>query len=163
MRAASAHRSVQTRIARVALAILSASAGALGLAATYQIDDTGTASADPTVAMRWEELSPRRRTSQLLTGTTLVRVHLNLLPWVGRSARIFLVLPAQEPLGLAAAWTTQGRLLPGSVTTGSRTLVYGGRIGMAVMEDTLHLNLTVNGTSLRHQTTLHFHFELDDN
>src|SRR3974390_3287102 len=87
MRAASAHRSVQARIARVALAILSASAGALGLAATYQIDDTGTASADPTVAMRWEELSPRRRTSQLLTGTTLVRVHLNLLPWVGRSAR----------------------------------------------------------------------------
>jgi hypothetical protein len=160
--AAFAHRCVQTRIVLVALAILGASASASGLAATYTIDDTGTATADPTVGMRWQELSPRRRTSQLLTGATFVRVHLNLLPWVGRNARIFLVLPAQEPLGLTATWTTQGRLLPGSVTTGSRVLVYSGRIGTAVMEDTLRLNLTVNGTSLRHQTTLNFNFELED-
>ena len=82
-------------------------------AATMPIDDTGTVTLQPTVNMRWQELSPRRRTSTLMEGATQVRVRLNLKPWVGRVGRIYMVLPAQLPGNIEAAWTTTGRLLPG--------------------------------------------------
>ncbi len=50
-----------------------------------------------------------------MEGATQVRVRLNLKPWVGHTGRIYLVLPAQLPGNIEAAWTTTGRLLPGRV------------------------------------------------
>ena len=52
--------------------------GAMGCGAawagTKPIDDTGTVTLQPTVGMRWQELSPRRRASSLMEGTTRLRV-----------------------------------------------------------------------------------------
>ena len=71
-------------------------------ARTMPIDDTGTVTFQPTVNMRWQELSPRRRNSTLMEGATQVRVRLNLKPWVGRAGRIYMVLPAQLPGNIEA-------------------------------------------------------------
>ena len=129
---------------------------------TKPIDDTGTVTLQPTVGMRWQELSPRRRTSTLMEGATQVRVRLNLKPWLGRTGRIYLVLPAQLPGNIEAAWTTTGRLLPGTVRVGGRTQVYAGPITAAVLEDTLTLTLTVDGTQMRQPYNLLFRFEMDE-
>ncbi len=148
---------------RLPAALLALGYSGIGLAATHAIDDTGSATLTPNVALHWRMLSPRTRASQLMDGISDVRVRLNLMPWIGHTGRIFLVLPAQPPASLTATWTTQGRLLPGMVVSGNRTLVYSGRISSALLEDVLHMVLTVSGGEMSRDYTLNFRFELDEN
>jgi hypothetical protein len=72
------------------------------------------------------------------------------------------VLPAQLPGDITATWTTTGRLLPGRVQSGSRTLVYTGAITAPVLEDTLMLSLAVDGKQMRQTYNLLFRFEIDE-
>ena len=131
-------------------------------AATLPIDDTGTVTVQPTMNLRWQELSPRQRKGALMEGATQVRVRLNVKPWLGLSGKIYMVLPAQLPGDITASWTTTGRLLPGQVQAGSRTLVYSGTINSAVLEDTLMLSLTVDGRRMLQTYNLLFRFEIDE-
>jgi hypothetical protein len=131
-------------------------------AATLPIDDTGTVTMQPTMNVRWQELSPRLRSGALMEGATQVRVRLNVKPWVGHTGKIYMVLPAQLPGDITAAWTTTGRLLPGRVQSGNRTLVYSGTINSAVLEDTLMLSLTVDGQRMLQTYSLLFRFEIDE-
>jgi hypothetical protein len=131
-------------------------------AATLPIDDTGTVTLQPTMNVRWQELSPRLRNGALMEGATQVRVRLNVKPWVGHTGKIYMVLPAQLPGDITAAWTTTGRLLPGRVQSGNRTLVYSGTINSAVLEDTLMLSLTVDGQRMLQTYSLLFRFEIDE-
>jgi len=141
-----------------ATAVVAGGAGA----ATLPIDDTGTVTMQPTMNVRWQELSPRLRNGSLMEGAVQVRVRLNVKPWVGRSGKIYMVLPAQLPSDITAAWTTTGRLLPGRVQSGNRTLVYSGTINSDVMEDTLMLSLTVDGQHMLQTYNLLFRFEIDE-
>src|SRR5207342_2962446 len=93
-------------IAALALAA-QALAGPAG-AATMPIDDTGTVTVQPTMNLRWQELSPRQRRGDLMEGAVQLRVRLNVKPWIGRSGRIYMVLPAQLPGDMTATWTTTG-------------------------------------------------------
>lgn len=145
-----------------ALALAAAAAASGAMAATYPIDDTGTVTMQPTMNLRWQELSPRQRRSALMEGATQVRVRLNVKPWVGRIGKIYMVLPAQLPGDITASWTTTGRLLPGRVQSGNRTLVYSGTINSAVLEDTLMLSLTVDGQRMLQTYNLLFRFEIDE-
>jgi hypothetical protein len=132
-------------------------------ATTFPIDDTGTVTTQPTMNLRWQELSPRHRNGDLMEGTTQVRVHLNVKPWVGHAGKVYMVLPAQLPGNVDASWTTStGSLLPGRVQSGSRTLVYSGTITSAVLEDTLILTLTVDGRRMLQTYNLMFRFEFDE-
>lgn len=131
-------------------------------ARTSPIDDSGTATYQPTVAMRWQEISPRNPKSRLMQGATRVRVRLNLSPWLGHAGRIYMVVPAQLPGQIEASWTTQGKLLPGRATSGSRALVYAGPITTSLLEDTLELSITVDGTQMRQAYNLSFRFEFDE-
>ena len=79
-------------------------------------------------ALHWREAAPRGGASHQMTGTLPLRVRLNVAPWLKRTGRIYLVLPAQQPGGMTATWTTHGLLLPGQLTAGSRSLVYSGLI-----------------------------------
>ncbi len=153
----------QTRAPRVAALALAAQviASAAG-AATMPIDDTGTVTVQPSVNLRWQELSPRQRRGDLMEGTTQLRVRLNVKPWIGQTGRIYMVLPAQLPGDITATWTTTGRLLPGRVQSGSRTLVYSGAITTPVLEDTLLLSLAVDGKQMRQTYNLLFRFEIDE-
>lgn len=148
------------RLARLALA------GALmfpacALAATFRVDDSLTLPNETTTAMRWRSLAPNRAIGNAVEGSSVLTIRLNLAPWLHRSGRIFLVLP-EQPIGqVIAEWSTQGKLLPGQLVSGNRTLVYAGPIRASVLEDTIALRLQADGQRLVAPQRLQFHFEID--
>jgi len=131
-------------------------------AKTSVIDDSGTLPYESTLALHWQQLTPRPPLNNLLTGTVSVRVRLNLAPWLRRSGHIYLRLPAQQPGPMTVSWTTQGRLLPGAISTGSRTLVYAGPITAPFIEDVLQLTLNVDAARMQQLYHVNFIFEMDE-
>jgi hypothetical protein len=113
--------------------------------------------------MRWKSTAPSRSgADNLMIGTTTIRVRINVTPWLRRSGRIYLDLPAQQPGPITASWITQGRFLPGQVRSGNRALVYAGPIASPFMEDVLKFQFSVDGTLIRHPFPVTFHFEMDE-
>jgi hypothetical protein len=137
-----------------------ASAAAYGK--TTVIDDSGTLPYNAALAMRWQQLEPRARGNNQMSGTLQLRVRLNVSPWLRHTGRIYLVLPAQQPGAMTAAWTTQGRLLPGQVTTGGRTLVYAGPITGPFLEDVVQLTVSLDGRRMLQSYQVNFRFEMDE-
>jgi hypothetical protein len=112
--------------------------------------------------LRWQTaVPPRSGGADLLVGSTTIRVRINVMPWLKRSARIYLSLPAQPPGPIAASWTTQGQLLPGQLKSGSRVLVYAGPITGGFIEDTLKFQFSVNAALIARPYPVNFHFEMD--
>ena len=143
-----------------ALSIIRASAAP---AKTITIDDSGTQSLEPSVSLRWKSPAPSRAgPDNLMVGTTTIRVRINVMPWLRRTGRIYLNLPAQPPGPIAASWTTQGRFLPGQLQSGNRVLVYAGPIASPFMEDVLTFRFSVDGTLIRRSFPVSFHFEMDE-
>ena len=133
-------------------------------AKTITIDDSGTQALEPTVALRWKTATPSRSpASNLMVGTTTLRVRLNVAPWWRRSGRIYLNLPVQMPGPITASWIAQGRFLPGAVRSGNRMLLYAGPISTPVLEDVLKLQFSVDGTLIRRAFPVTFHFEMEEN
>lgn len=127
------------------------------------IDDSGTQALDPAVSMRWKTATPARSAADnVMIGTTTIRVRINVMPWLRRSGRIYLSLPAQQPGPMRLSWSTQGRFLPGQVQSGNRALIYSGPITAAFMEDTLTLQFVVDGTLMRRAVPVTYHFEMDE-
>ena len=144
----------------LALTIIGASAAQ---AKTTLIDDSGTTALEPSVSMRWKSATPSRSGGDnLMVGTTTLRLRLNVMPWLKRSGRIYLSLPAQQPGPMNASWIAQGRLLGGQVRSGNRVLVYSGPITTPFMEDVLRLQFAVDGTLMRHPFPVTVHFEMDE-
>lgn len=132
-------------------------------AKTITIDDSGSRALEPTVAMRWKTAAPSRvAADNVMLGTTTIRVRLNVMPWLRRSERIYLALPAQPPGPISLSWTTDGRFQPGQVASGNRVLVYAGPISAAFMEDTLTFQFKVAGTLMQRAVPVTYHFELDE-
>ena len=132
-------------------------------ARTTAIDDSGSQALEPSVGMHWKSASPTRSSDgNLMVGTTTIRVRINVMPWLRRSGRIYLALPAQQPGPIELSWATQGRFLPGKLQSGNRVLVYSGPITSAFMEDTLTFQFTVNGALLRRSVPVTYHFEMDE-
>jgi hypothetical protein len=132
-------------------------------AKTTTIDDSGTQALEPTVSMRWKTTAPPRSgVDNLMVGSTTIRVRINVMPWLHRSGRIYLNLPAQQPGPVTASWITQGRFLPGQVQSGNRTLVYAGPIATPFIEDVLRFQFSVNGTLMQRPVPVTFHFEMDE-
>ena len=127
------------------------------------LDDSGTQALEPSVTMRWKSATPSRDGEQnLLIGTTTIRVRINVMPWIKRTGRIYLSLPAQAPGPISASWTTQGPLQPGLLQSGNRILVYSGPINTAFIEDVLRFQFTVNAALIGRPCPVSFHFELDE-
>ncbi len=131
-------------------------------ARTTVIDDSATLPYNAALALHWQQLEPRGHVNNLMVGTLQLRVRLNVAPWLRRTGRIYLVLPAQQPGGMTASWTTHGRLLPGQLTAGSRSLVYSGLITTAFIEDVVQLTLTVDGRRMSQAYPVNFRFEMDE-
>lgn len=131
-------------------------------ARTTAIDDSGTLPYDTQLLMHWEQPAPRRPLNNLMSGTLTLHVKLNVAPWLKRSGRIYMVLPAQQPGVITASWVSQARLLPGRLVSGSRALVYSGPITTPFLEDVLQLTLEVDGTQLRQPYPVSFSFEMDE-
>ncbi len=132
-------------------------------AKTITIDDSGTQALEPTVIMRWKTAAPPRSgDDNLLIGTTTIRVRINVTPWLRRSGRIYLSLPAQQPGPLRASWVAQNRFLPGTVQSGNRMLIYAGPITTPFLEDVLKFQFSVSGSVVRRAFPVTFHFEMDE-
>jgi hypothetical protein len=131
-------------------------------ARTTVVDDSGTLPYNAALAMRWQEFAPRGAAGNLMVGTLSLRVRLNVAPFQRHTGRIFLVLPAQQPCAMSASWTTQGRLLPGQVSSGGRTLVYAGPITTPFMEDMVQLTISVDGRRMSQTYPVNFRFEIDE-
>jgi hypothetical protein len=97
-----------------------------------------------------------------MVGATTIRVRINVLPWIRRSGRIYLVLPAQQPGPVSASWETQGRFMPGQVRSGNRVLVYAGPITTPFMEDVFKFQFSVDGNLVQRAFPLTYRFEMDE-
>jgi hypothetical protein len=133
-------------------------------ARTIVLDDTGTLPYDTPLTLHWQQppAAHRSAANTPLIGTTAIRVRLNVGAYLHRQARIYLTLPAQPPATLTASWTTQGRLLPGRVVAGQRTLVYQGPITTPYLEEVLQLTLNVDARALRQLYHVNFQFQMDE-
>lgn len=151
-----------TRRARLPLLFTAFLVTAVAGASSTRIDDSATLPYAAPLIVQWEQPAPRAAVNNLMSGTLSLRVKLNVAPWLRRSGRIYLALPAQQPGPLMVSWVTQGRLLAGQLTSGSRALVYAGPITTPFLEDTLQLTLRVEGTKLNQQLYhISFNFEMD--
>lgn len=90
-----------------------------------------------------------------------VNIRIDTRQWVGRSGRIYMVLPRDQASNIEAVWTTQGRLQAGRLVSGERALVYAGQITTPTLEDQLQVRLRSNADWQSNTRRLNFHFELD--
>ena len=144
----------------LALPSVLALAGNAG-AATYIVDDTSTIPYESNAASRWRQSGSGRQLGNDIEAGATVTVRLNVRPWLNRNGRIYLALP-QQPIGVVdVAWATQGRLLPGALRSGERTLVYAGPIRTPVIEDNFVVKVVADGRRVALTQRLQFHFEID--
>ncbi len=135
--------------------------GASG-AATYVVDDSSSIPFETNVSTRWRDgMSGGRRMSNDIEGGATVTIRLNLQPWLNRNGRIYLALP-QQPVGVVnVEWGTQGRMLPGKLQSGERTLVYAGPVRTNFLEDNFTVRVIADGRRVVATQRLQFHFEID--
>ncbi|MHB8912630.1 MAG: hypothetical protein ACYC42_08290 [Lysobacter sp.] len=145
--------------------VLAAAAWLAGLpsarAETHRVDDSASQVLASNVRMKWDSVAPQRGAPPTVSGAVGVLVRLDTAPWVGRQGRVYLMLPAQASGEITATWTTHGRLLPGMLRSGERTLVYAGLLPGGLLEDTLQLTVRADGGQLTRAEQLNFGFEVD--
>lgn len=152
------HRTTCAVLAVLALALLQPGPSR---AETLRVDDSASQVLASSVPMRWDAPAPERGRATQATGRVQVLARLDLRPWTGRSGRIYMTLPMTALGAVEASWTTRGVLLPGTVQSGGRTLVYAGPMTGRMLEDTLDLVLHADGGRLVHAEQLEFAFEID--
>ena len=67
-----------------------------------------------------------------------------------------------ESGSFAVSWRGQGRILPGSLSYGSRVLVFEGLVREAFLLDTLDVNITSDGRNSVNIEALELFFEVDN-
>jgi len=131
------------------------------LAATFPVDDSTSLPGVAQTKMQWRSLGPNRVAGDFVDGATVVTLRLNTARWINRVGQIYMVLPSQ-PIGLVNVnWTTQGKLLPGTLVSGSRALIYAGLIRAPTIEDTIEVHVHTDGKRLTSAQRLQFNFEID--
>jgi hypothetical protein len=146
---------------KIAALLVALSIALPAAATTYRVDDALTLPHESNQAMKWRSLAPSRTSGNSIEGTSVITIRLDTSPWINRPGKIYMALP-EQPIGpVTAEWTTQGRLLPGSLISGNRTLVYSGIIKSNTMEDTIALKITADGRRLVAAQRLQFYFEID--
>ena len=126
----------------------------------YRVDDSGTVVLDPVLAMQWQPPG-QSVASPLVSASTRISVQLNLMAWIGRSGRIYMTLPRTPGPTVRASWQTGGTLLPGSLISGERALVYAGPISGPLMRDLIELKLEADGARMVQSEALAFGFEIE--
>ena len=142
------------------------SAWALGLAvdvraATVRVDDSGTLVSQGVVPMRWKQLVPGRGADHAVEASVRVALRLNLAKWINQPIRLYMALAPSAGEPVYASWRTQGRLMPGSVRSGTRSIIFNGIATAAMLEETIDLVLKTDGRALVSPQALQFYFEID--
>ena len=93
-------------------------------AAVFTVDDSAS-SVLGDGKWRWRSLQFGSPDSMTVDSRFSVHAVLNTQPWVGKPARIYMLL-APQPTRLSLQWTTRGTLLAGRIEPGQRVLVFDG-------------------------------------
>ena len=130
------------------------------VAETHQLDDSLSHTVPPTAQMQW---LPQTRGDQDggMEAWVRVNIHINTQDWIGRSGRVYMVLPRDETSTLEAVWTTDGKLLAGRLVSGERALVYAGNITTSALRDQMLVRLRSGPDWQSNSRRLNFHFEID--
>ncbi len=150
-------------LAAVALAATTA------LGAPVRLDDSASPRARVDVTPRWvnaDEAAGPEQLNAMVADVANLEVRLNTSKFVGRSARVFLVLPEfvpglRSPSGMRAEWRSRGVFRPGSALPGARTLVYDGPITQPYLADILDITLFLDARHLERGLRIEPYFELE--
>ena len=130
-------------------------------ATSTRVDDSGTVVSESVIPMQWAQLVPGRGADHTVHANVRVALRLNLARWLNQSVKLYMALTPTTGSNVAATWRTQGRLLPGDLRAGARTLVFNGVVQAATLEETIDLTLKTDGRTLMSPQTLQFYFEID--
>lgn len=140
---------------------LTLSCAGLAQAVTTRIDDSGTIVSESVLPMRWAQLVPGRGADHNVYANLRVALRLNLARWLNQPVQLYMGLAPSTANSVTASWRTQGRLLPGELRSGARTLVFNGVVQAAMLEETIDLALKTDGRTLVSPQALQFYFEID--
>jgi hypothetical protein len=143
-----------------ALALVIWMVASSGHAGSYRLDDSLTHTVPANVQMQWRPFVRGERDSGM-EAWVRVNVRIDTREWVGRSGQVYLVLDRDDTSAMEAEWTTEGRLLPGRIRSGERTLVYSGTLTTATLEDQFVMRLRSLSDWRGNTRRLNFHFEFD--
>jgi hypothetical protein len=131
--------------------------------ATYPVDDRGSRVHQPVVRTKWDSVAPTRNANTSITGVLVVDVELNTAKWKGKAGKIYMTLaPSSASGSIQASWTSQSEvLLPGTLQSGERRLVYDGLIDSDLLLDTLTITLHADGSRVIRPEIVNFTFEID--
>lgn len=146
---------------RLAIAAVCGLMAASAWANPHRLDDSLSHTVPPNVQMQWLPLTPGQSFAGGMEAWLRVNIRIDTRNWVGRSGRVYMVLPRDQASNVEAVWTTQGRLQPGRLVSGERTLVFAGQISGATLEDQFQVRLRSNPDWQSNTRRLNFHFELD--
>lgn len=150
--------SMRRRLAAAAVCGLMA---ASAWANPHRLDDSLSHTVPPNVQMQWRPVPPGQSDAGGMEAWLRVNVRIDTRDWAGRNGRVYMVLPRDQASNIEAVWTAQGRLQPGRLVSGERTLVYAGQLPGATLEDQLQVRLRSGPDWQSSSRRLNFHFELD--
>ncbi|HEX4327454.1 MAG TPA: hypothetical protein VH105_11590 [Burkholderiales bacterium] len=138
-------------------------------AAPVRLDDSLSSAPRIYLRQEWRDTFPvPGRGPDLLSilARASVEVRLKTDSYVGRHARIFLVLPSIAnsgalPPDMRIEWRTRGAMHAGIASPGTRTLVYEGRIGATVTGDWFDFFVTADSRTLGSNVQFQPYFELE--
>lgn len=130
-------------------------------AATVRVDDSGTVVSQGVVPMRWKQLVPGRGADHAVEASVRVALRLNLTKWINQPVRLYMGLAPSAGEPIYASWRTQGRLMPGALRSGTRSIIFNGIATAAALEETIDLVLKTDGRALVSPQALQFYFEID--
>ena len=145
---------------RTAAALLLALAAGAASAETHRLDDSLSHTVPPTAQMQWRPQT-RSDVDGGMEAWVRVNIRIDTQAWIGRSGRVYMVLPRDESATLEAVWTTDGQLLAGRLVPGERALVYAGPISASTLSDQMLVRLRSGPDWQSASRRLHFHFEID--
>ena len=127
----------------------------------HRLDDSRSHPAADNVQMQWLPQNAGEPNAGMQT-TVRVTIYIDTAEWKDRSGRVYMVLPRdQAGSTVEAEWSTSGKLLPGRLTSGERSLVYAGRIDGDSLQDEMLLRLRTAPDWQSNSRRLNFYFEID--
>ena len=146
---------------RLLLVVLGVLLGGSALANPHRLDDSLSHTVPPNVQMQWLPMTRGQLSANGMEAWVRVNIRIDTREWMGRSGRIYMVLPRDETSNIEAVWTTQGRLQAGRLVSSERALVFAGQIAGPMLEDQLLVRLRSKADWQSNSRRLNFHFELD--
>ena len=148
------------RLRRVAAVLLAGLCASAAFAETHRLEDPLSHTVPPTAQMEWLPQTPGDRDGGMETWVR-VNVQIDTRDWVGRSGRIYMVLPRDQASSIEAVWTANGPLRSGRLVSGERALVWAGTIASDSLNDQIQVRLRSGPDWHSASRRLNFHFELD--